>query len=152
CHYYDELDRDAKRAHTIASAIEINRPVNLPKALRAMDWCEGVVRSVPDAEILDAKARIGAGGLGCEPASGASAAGVRKLVAEGVIGKNERVVCVLTGHVLKDPDETVAYHSADPATAAKLTARGVTSVAFPNRALRVPNDLPAIVRAIQQNA
>jgi threonine synthase len=124
--------------------------VNLPKALRALDRCGGVVRAVPDAEILDAKAQVGAGGLGCEPASAASVAGLRRLVAEGVIGRDERVVCVLTGHLLKDPDETVAYHSADPATfSAKLGSRGVTAVAFANRAVPVPNDPDAIVRAIE---
>ena len=73
--YYAELDASHKRASTIASAIEINRPVNLDKCLRALDVCDGVVREVTDQEILDAKAQVGAGGLGCEPASAASVAG-----------------------------------------------------------------------------
>jgi threonine synthase len=148
--YYAGLDQSGRKADTLASAIEINRPVNLPKALRALEWCSGVVRSVPDTEILDAKARVGAGGLGCEPASGASVAGARQLVREGVIGRDERVVCILTGNVLKDPDETVAYHTADPAMFdAKLGKRGVKSVAFANRAVQVPNELAAIVKAIE---
>ena len=151
--YMTALDASNRKADTLASAIEINRPVNLPKALRAMDLCDGVARSVPDIEILDAKAKIGAGGLGCEPASAASVAGLRQLVSEGVIGKDERVVCILTGHVLKDSDETVAYHSADPATFdAKLGKRGVKQVAFANKAVQVPNDLAAIVKAIEQHA
>lgn len=151
--YYDTLDADNRKADTLASAIEINRPVNLPKALRALDCCDGVVRAVPDAEILDAKAQVGRGGLGCEPASGASVAGVKHLVAEGIIDKDASVVCILTGHVLKDSDETVAYHSADPATfEAKLGKRGVKAVSFANRAVPVPNDLNAIVKAIEQNA
>src|SRR5205823_779862 len=104
------------RAATIASAIEINRPVNLPKALRALDRCGGVVREVNDQDILDAKAKVGAGGLGCEPASAASVAGARLLVREGVIDPGERVVCILTGHQLKDPTATVAYHSTDQKT------------------------------------
>ena len=149
---YADLDASGQRADTLASAIEINRPVNLPKALRALDRCNGVVRAIPDAEILDAKAKIGAGGLGCEPASAASVAGLRTLVREGVIGKDDRVVCVLTGHLLKDPDETVSYHSADAATSAKLTAHGIKQVAFANRAVQVPNELGAIVKAIEQNA
>ena len=63
------LDEDRRRRRTtIASAIEINRPVNLKKCLRALDFCDGVVRHVSDQEIMDAKARVGAGGLGCEPA------------------------------------------------------------------------------------
>ena len=64
CHYYDELDRDEKRADPLASAIEINRPVNLNKCLRALEVCDGVVREVSEQEILDAKAQVGAGGLG----------------------------------------------------------------------------------------
>src|SRR5207249_7482367 len=96
--YYASLDAGQVRATTIASAIEINRPVNLPKALRALDRCGGVVREASDQEILDAKAKVGAGGLGCEPASAASVAGARKLRQEGVIGAGERVVCILTGH------------------------------------------------------
>jgi threonine synthase len=151
--YYAALDAANRRPDTLASAIEINRPVNLPKALRALDRCNGVVRAVSDTEILDAKARIGAGGLGCEPASGASVAGLRRLVREGTIDKDERVVCVLTGHLLKDPDETVAYHTADRAAFdAKLGTRGVTAVAFANRAVQVPNDLDAIVDAIETNS
>ena len=111
--YYGELDRADRRASTIASAIEINRPVNLDKCLRALEFCDGVVREVSDQEILDAKAQVGAGGLGCEPASAASVAGAKLLVAEGVIAPDERVVCILTGHQLKDPTATVAYHTTD---------------------------------------
>ena len=110
--YYAELDAAERRASTIASAIEINRPVNLHKCLRALDRCDGVVREVTDQEILDAKAQVGAGGLGCEPASAASVAGAKMLREEGVIAPSERVVCILTGHQLKDPTATVAYHTA----------------------------------------
>ena len=99
--------------HTCASAIEISRPVNLKKCLRALDICGGVVRDVPDEEILDAKAMIGKYGLGCEPASAATIAGLRHLIADGTIDKEEKVACVLTGHVLKDPDATVKYHKED---------------------------------------
>ena len=148
--YMKAMDAGNLRADTLASAIEINRPVNLPKALRALDRCGGVVREVSDTEILDAKAKVGAGGLGCEPASAASVAGLLKLVKEGVIGPDERAVCVLTGHVLKDPDATVAYHSADPKTFdEKLGKRGVKRVAFANRAVQVPNDLNEIIKAIE---
>jgi threonine synthase len=148
--YMKYLDDADKRADTLASAIEINRPVNLPKALRSMERCGGVVRETTDQEILDAKAKIGAGGFGCEPASGASVAGLLKLVQEGVISPDERVVCVLTGHVLKDPDVTVAYHTADPqAFEAKLGKRGVRRANFANRAVQVPNDLSEIVKAIE---
>jgi len=148
--YYQEMDDQKRRAKTIASAIEINRPVNLMKCLRALEVCDGVVREVPDQEILDAKAQVGAGGLGCEPASAASVAGAKLLVSEGVIGRDQRVVCVLTGHQLKDPDATVAYHTTDQELFNKvLGSRGVRRAAFANRAVTVSNDLDEIIRAIQ---
>ena len=148
--FYGEMDAQGRRANTIASAIEINRPVNLTKCLRALDVCDGVVREVTDQEILDAKARVGASGLGCEPASAASLAGAKRLVAEGVIGRNDRVVCILTGHQLKDPDATVAYHAADSGLFEKvLASRGVRETTFANRAVAVSNSLDEIIRAIQ---
>jgi threonine synthase len=148
--YYDAMDAQKLRASTIASAIEINRPVNLTKCIRALEWCNGVVREVTDQEILDAKAQVGAGGMGCEPASAASVAGAKKLAAEGVIGRDERVVCILTGHQLKDPTATVAYHTSDPVKFEEvLGSRGVHSAPFANRAVAVPNDLDQIIKAIK---
>lgn len=147
--YMRGLDATNARADTIASAIEINRPVNLPKALRTLDRCGGVVREVTDQEIMDAKAKIAAGGLGCEPASAASVAGLKKLRSEGIIGADERVACVLTAHQLKDPTATVAYHSADPKMFEEvLGKRGVRRANFANRAVQVPNDLDEIIKAI----
>jgi threonine synthase len=148
--YYGRLDAEGTRASTIASAIEINRPVNLTKALRALDGCGGVVREASDQEILDAKARVGAGGLGCEPASAASVAGTRKLRQEGVISANETVVCILTGHQLKDPTATVAYHSGDQKTFDEvLASRGVRRASYANRPIQVSNDLDQIIKAIE---
>jgi len=150
--YYAELDASGRKASTIASAIEINRPVNLPKALRAMEWCGGVVRSVPDQEILDAKAEVAAGGFGCEPASAAAVAGWKRLRAEGMIGRDERVVCVLTGHALKDSDVTSAYHGPDtPAFREKLARHGVAAARHANPPVPVANDLAAIVQAIDSH-
>ncbi len=150
CYYYDELDKAHLKADTIASAIEINKPVNLKKCLRALDLCDGVVRQVTDQEILDAKAQIGAGGIGCEPASAASVAGARKLRQEGIISETDRVACILTGHQLKDPTATVAYHTTDQSKFEEvLGSRGVSRASFANRAIAVPNELDAIVKAIQ---
>lgn len=109
--YFANLDATGYRPNTIASAIEISRPVNLKKCLRALEVCNGVVLDVPDEEILDAKAQIGKHGLGCEPASAATIAGLKHLLANGTVGKSERIACVLTGHLLKDPNATVNYHS-----------------------------------------
>ena len=147
--YYKELDDQRQRASTIASAIEINRPVNLTKCLRALEVCDGVVREVSDQEILDAKAQVGANGLGCEPASAASVAGAKRLRAEGVIGPNDCVICILTGHQLKDPTATIAYHSTDQEEFNRvLGSRGVHRAEFANRAIAVGNDLDEIIRAI----
>ncbi len=130
--YYANLDATGYRPETIASAIEISRPVNLKKCLRALEVCNGVVLDVTDEEILDAKAQVGRYGLGCEPASAASIAGLKHLLANGTVGKDERVACVLTGHQLKDPDATVNYHS--------KMAR-----AFSNPPVQVENDLQKII-------
>ncbi|MBN1854183.1 MAG: threonine synthase [Pirellulales bacterium] len=151
--YYGELDVAGRRASTIASAIEINRPVNLIKCLRALDICHGVVRQVSDQEILDAKAQVGQGGFGCEPASAASVAGTRLLCEEGLIDRDARVVCILTGHQLKDPTATVAYHTTDKTEFERiLGARGVDTASYANHAIAVDNNLDAIIRAIDRHS
>jgi threonine synthase len=150
CHYYEQLEREHRKASTIASAIEINRPVNLNKCLRSLEVCDGVVRRVSDQEILDAKAQVGAAGIGCEPASAASVAGTRLLRQEGIIAPSDRVVCILTGHQLKDPTATVAYHTTDQDRFNEvLGSRGVKRASYANRAVAVRNDLDDILRAIQ---
>jgi threonine synthase len=95
---------------TVATAIRIGAPASWDRAIRAIRETNGVVIAVSDAEILDAKAVIDVSGVGCEPASAASVAGVAKLRRDGVIGATERVVAVLTGHLLKDPGALVKYH------------------------------------------
>jgi threonine synthase len=151
--YYAELDSAGRRASTIASAIEINRPVNLWKCLRALDCCDGVVREVTDEQMLNAKAKIGANGLGCEPASAASVAGAKLLREQGVIAPSDRVACILTGHQLKDPTATVAYHTHDQAEFNRvLGSRGVSRAEFANRAVQVENSLDEIIRAIELNS
>ncbi len=99
------------KAKTLATAIKIGDPVSYDKAVRALHWTDGVVEQVCDQEILDAKAMIDASGIGCEPASACSLAGARKLVSAGIIRPHERVVGVLTGHILKDPELIVGYHT-----------------------------------------
>ncbi|MCU0496870.1 MAG: threonine synthase [Anaerolineae bacterium] len=112
--YQRGLDRlEPMKANTIATAIKIGNPVNYPKAVRALHATDGVVEQVSDQEIMDAKALIDATGVGCEPASACSLAGVRKLVDQGVIRQDEVVVGILTGHVLKDPEVIIDYHNND---------------------------------------
>ncbi len=147
--FFADMTAENRKASTLASAIEINRPVNLKKCLRALETCDGVVRQVTDQEILDAKAQVGAGGFGCEPASAASVAGARLLRADGTIAPSDRVVCILTGHQLKDPDVTVAYHSGDPALFdAKLGTRGVQRATFANSPVVVENNLQKIIAVL----
>jgi threonine synthase len=91
-------------AETIASAIRIGDPVSFDRGVAAIRYTNGVVVEVTDAELMDAKRTIDRLGIGCEPASATTLAGVRKLRAAGVMREGEQIVCVLTGHILKDPD------------------------------------------------
>jgi threonine synthase len=147
--YYGELNEAGYRAHTVASAIEIGRPVNLAKALRALDVMTGVVRQVSDEEILEHRALVARYGFGCEPASAASVAGLSRLLAEGVIGRDESVVCILTGHELKDPNATVKYHTGlDMKSVQDLAPREEPHGKLSNRPVQVDDDLLSIVRAL----
>ncbi len=96
---------------TLATAIKIGDPVSWPKAWRELKASGGLAEQVSEQEIADAKAQIGYCGIGCEPASAATLAGLKKLVAQGGIHPHEDVVAVLTGNVLKDPDYILRYHS-----------------------------------------
>ena len=91
-------------AETIASAIRIGDPVSHAKAVAAIQLTNGVVEQVTDEELMSAKREIDEMGIGCEPASATTLAGVKKLRAAGVMKESEQVVCVLTGHLLKDTD------------------------------------------------
>jgi threonine synthase len=99
------------KADTVATAIRIGDPASFDRGVRAIRETRGLVAAVSDREILEAKAVVDACGLGCEPASAASVAGVRQLVRRGAIRKGESVVAVLTGHVLKDAEAVIRFHS-----------------------------------------
>ncbi len=96
---------------TLATAIKIGDPVSWPKALNEIQATDGVVEKVTEQEIADAKAIIGQCGIGCEPASAATLAGIRKLRGSGVIRRDADIVAVLTGNVLKDPEYIHRYHT-----------------------------------------
>ena len=96
------LVRAAQGVHTTASAIAVGKPQSLRRALRALEEFNGIELAVDDDAILDAKAHIGREGIGCEPASAASLAGLRALRASGEVAPGADVVAILTGHVLKD--------------------------------------------------
>jgi len=94
--------REPVQAQTVATAIKIGDPVSFTRARRVIEESNGLVEEVTDAEILAAKTIIDRSGLGCEPASAATLAGIRKLVERGVMKRDESVVGVLTGNLLKD--------------------------------------------------
>lgn len=125
---------------TIATAIRIGSPVSWKKCLRGIAATNGVVEQVTDQEILDAKARVDAAGIGAEPASCASVAGLRKLVARGVVAPDASVCAILTGHVLKDPDAVVGYH--------RGTLEGIVP-AEPNPPVTCDATLDAVLRAME---
>ncbi|AXR79796.1 threonine synthase [Natrarchaeobaculum sulfurireducens] len=107
-----ENDADEVRrwddVETRATAIRIGNPVNAPKALPGIRETGGTAISVSDEEITDAQRDLAREGIGVEPASAASVAGLRKLRAEGIVDDDERVACLTTGHLLKDPDAAAA--------------------------------------------
>jgi threonine synthase len=108
-------DRSALHAvehpETLATAIKIGDPISWPKALFEVTESGGTVEKVSEQEIADAKAVIGRCGIGCEPASAATLAGIRKLTAQRIIQSDSDVVAVLTGNVLKDPTYIHEYHT-----------------------------------------
>ena len=100
-------------AETMATAIRIGNPASWKKALRVINESEGAVEQVTEIEMAIAKAEIGAEGIGCEPASAVTLAGLKKLVKNGFAKPNESVVLVLTGHLLKDSEFTLKFHRGD---------------------------------------
>jgi len=108
--YYDHLDKEGIRPKTKATAIQIGRPANILKGLRALEFTNGVVTTVSDAEMLDGMAVVGLNGFDCEMASGASVVGIKKLISEEIIKKDDVVVGILTGRQ-KDAMLPVEYHN-----------------------------------------
>ena len=133
-----------REPETLATAIRIGDPVSWPKALHEIFSSEGVVEKVTEQEIADAKAQIGLCGIGCEPASAATLAGIRKLRAAGIIAQDADVVAVLTGNLLKDPDYIYKYHTG------QLTAPGGERLTptYGNRPVVVPNDADRIAQLL----
>jgi threonine synthase len=97
-------------AHTRATAIRIGNPASWRKAARVIQETGGWCLDVSEGEIAIAKAELGAEGLGCEPASAVTLAGLKKLRAQGAVSPAETVVLLLTGHTLKDADYTIDFH------------------------------------------
>lgn len=108
--YYADLDKKGIRPKTKATAIQIGKPANILKGLRALEYTNGVVEKVSDGEMLDGMSIVGLNGFDCEMASGATPAGIKKLVEKEIIKKDDVVVGILTGRQ-KDPNLPVEYHN-----------------------------------------
>jgi len=130
---------------TLATAIRIGDPVSWPKALHEVQVSNGVVEKVSEQEIADAKAIIGQCGIGCEPASAATLAGIRKLRKAAVIDGRQDIVAVLTGHLLKDPDYIYRYHTGE------LVAPdgNLLNSAYRNQPVVVPDDPERIAKLLE---
>ncbi|HWZ53702.1 MAG TPA: threonine synthase [Candidatus Acidoferrales bacterium] len=143
-----------EKPQTLATAIKIGTPVSWKKALRSVLRSHGCIIAVSEQEIADAKAMIGRDGIGCEPASATTVAGIRKLTAAGFIRREESVVAVLTGHLLKDPDYVSSYHrgtlslesKAEDGTVALLPIRG----AFRNAPIQVAASKNSILEQLRR--
>jgi threonine synthase len=144
------------QADTRASAIRIGNPASWKKAVRVLastgGWCE----QVSEREIALAKAQIGAEGIGCEPASAVTLAGLKKLVADGRIGREETVILLLTGHTLKDPEYTIRYHRGELLSEAELAGASAAEIALHAQLRRDPlvldPDADAVLRALDTPA
>ena len=104
-----------------------------------------MVERVTEQEIADAKAIIGRDGIGCEPASAATLAGIRKLVASNVIAPADNVIAVLTGNLLKDPTYTIGYHT----DRLSLESVGEIKGNFANKSVRIAADKEEIKRLLE---
>lgn len=146
----------AVQATTRATAIKIGNPVSFEKAVYGVRLTDGVVEQVSEQEIAVAKSRIGADGIGAEPASATTVAGCRKLVEKGVIAPTDRVVCILTGHLLKDPDYTVEFHKdelyLDPQRSGGVTGSvKIDTGGFSNKPVRLSADVDTLLEYVRSH-
>jgi len=143
-------------ADTRASAIRIGNPASWKKAVKILASTGGWVEQVSEREIALAKAEIGAEGIGCEPASAVTLAGLKKLVADGRVGKEETAVLLLTGHTLKDSEYTIQYHRGELLTATELAGASAEELAEHKALQHAPLVLDAsadeVLRALDASA
>jgi threonine synthase len=149
-----DLLEPVARPQTLASAIKIGAPVSWKKALRMVVQSRGQVITVTENEIADAKAIIGRDGIGCEPASATTVAGIKRLIAAGHINSSDNVVAVLTGHVLKDTDYAIKYHREDLFTPDRATGKTKEeqriSATYSNPPRRVKAEAKAILQELDR--
>jgi threonine synthase len=138
------------QAETLATAIRIGHPASWEKAVKVLQATGGACEEVSELEIAQAKAQIGAEGIGCEPASAVTLAGLKKLLRQGFVKPEETIVLILTGHLLKDPDFTMEFHrgtlfqgTAEEQESAKLNP-------FRHPPVVIDASLDAVMKALEQ--
>jgi threonine synthase len=147
---FDGKKIEPVEAQTRATAIRIGNPASWRKAVRVVQETGGWVEEVSEAEIALAKAEIGAEGIGCEPASAVTLAGLKKLLLQGKIGHEESVVLVLTGHTLKDPDYTIQYHRGEIPAEAEMAGLASEIKATRREAIRIDASPDQVLRELER--
>ena len=148
----DKPIEDAKiepmTAETQATAIRIGNPASWKKALKVLRATGGRVEQVSEVEIAEAKAEIGADGIGCEPASAVTLAGLKKLRASGFVKPKEFVVLILTGHLLKDPDFTIKFHRGELFEGTPDERHAIRSKSLQRAPIVLNADLGSVIAAL----
>jgi threonine synthase len=138
------------QAETMATAIRIGHPASWKKAVRVLEATGGTVEQVSEIEIAQAKAEIGADGVGCEPASAVTLAGLKKLVKQGFVKPSESVVLVLTGHLLKDPEFTLKFHRGDLFRGTQFESQAAILAAHERAPIVADASADAVVKILEQ--
>ncbi|HET9306096.1 MAG TPA: threonine synthase [Candidatus Sulfotelmatobacter sp.] len=137
-------------ADTRATAIRIGNPASWKKAVHVLEATGGECEQVTEVEIAQAKAEIGAEGIGCEPASAVTLAGLKKLVKQGFVKAEETVVLVLTGNLLKDPDFTIDFHRGDLFKGTRDEGAAASLEALRHPPIVLDATLDAVIRTLEQ--
>src|ERR1700723_1157410 len=135
-------------ADTLATAIRIGNPASWKKALRVLQATGGEVEEVSEIEIAIAKAEIGADGIGCEPASAVTLAGLKKLRRRGFVKAGESVGVILTGHLLKDPDFTIQFHRGDLLAGSSEESENAQAKSLQRAPVVLDANLEAVIAAL----
>jgi threonine synthase len=138
------------QAETAASAIRIGNPASWKKAVGVLRATGGAVEQVSEVEIALAKAEIGADGIGCEPASAVTLAGLKKLVKQGFVKLGENVVLILTGHLLKDPEFTLKFHRGDLFVGAEIEKEADILTVQQRAPIVLDASLDAVIRTLKE--
>ena len=136
-------------ADTLATAIRIGNPASWKKALRVLQATGGEVEEVSEVEMAVAKAEIGADGIGCEPASAVTLAGLKKLRGKGFVKSGDFVVLILTGHLLKDPDFTIKFHRGDLFAGTSAESEAAAAKYLQRAPIILDADLAAVIAALE---